>query len=125
MLNSTSILIYGNNIELLQLRKLVLETTGYFVWITTDIRKVEEHLLMRRVDLLVLCHSLSTEECERVSQLISVVQPETKVLALSAVGSGCKLQHDHATCDTLDGPAKLVATVTRLVETGTLNVTIQ
>jgi hypothetical protein len=60
-----SIVLYGLDEQLLQTRQMVLKSAGYKVSCATKLTQVEQALSCETTDLVVLCHSLSLEECGR------------------------------------------------------------
>lgn len=116
-----SVLLYGRDPHLLQTRQWVLEASGYQVWTATEIHWVDRITAIASVDLLILCHSLSLEECEHALALTCCRQPRMRKLLLAA-DPLCSPAHilDKAgllddVLDTMEGPAKLVSTVEQLV----------
>jgi DNA-binding response OmpR family regulator len=56
------ILVYGNDETLLLTRRLVLEREGYRVFTTMKFGEAIELTMTQRLDVLILCQSLSVEE---------------------------------------------------------------
>ena len=110
----TSILMYGRDAHLLETRAWVLEQAGHRVRTALNLDTLKRMLSAEHTDLLVLCHSLSMEECGR-SIAFTVPWPRTKSLILTAGPKGCHDQIMGAVIDTMDGPAKLVSVVRELV----------
>jgi len=111
----TSILIFGHDALLLETRSRLLEQTGYQVCRVANFDDLERILAAGQIDLLVLCHSLSMEECER-SIALTFAWPQMKSLILTAGPKGYADQITGAVLDAMDGPAKLLSTVGKLVE---------
>jgi DNA-binding response OmpR family regulator len=113
MVSAISVLVFGQDAQLLETRRWLLEAAGYQVRTTGEYPEVVRILDAESIRLLLLCHTLSAEECRRV--LAAANRPHgLKTLALTAGMGGC---HDHVqteVLDALDGPAKFVSTVNRL-----------
>jgi hypothetical protein len=116
MFSSPSILIYGHDPHLLETRRWILERVGYWTWSASDTCEVARIIANHRVDLLIPCHSLSTEECERALSLVRTREPRSQSLILTSVRAGpCSADLNYKILDTRDGPAKFLAEVTRLI----------
>ena len=114
-----SLLIYGHDAILLATRRWVLEACGYQVWVAPELADVDRIGGMGRIDLLVLCHSLSAEDCGCARALIETRWPRVKVLILAA-DSSCSARRLDTVLTASDGPGKLVSTVEKLVGVETL-----
>ena len=110
------ILIYGSNSKLLDLRKLVLEGRGYMVQTTCSQMEARQFLDFMNIDLLMLCHTLPTEECDSLATEAETAWPRTKVLLLTAPTlQGCHQLQNHDSFAMSDGPTKLVQRVDDLL----------
>jgi hypothetical protein len=78
------VLLFGNDAHLLESRRMVLECAGCKVYVATRLLTLNLILADKPIDLLILCHSLSTEECERVKSVVQGHSPKVKVLTLTA-----------------------------------------
>lgn len=108
------VLVYGHELALLSLRRLVLASGGYDVLEASNFCEVKSNLLVRPVDLLVLCHSLSNADCEEISQELAA-RPGPKTLVLTAGPfSGCAAIPGKA-LNVMEGPTKLLSTVSLLL----------
>ena len=110
----TSIVMYGRDARLLETRAWVLENAGHRVRTVSSLDALERMLPTEQTNLLVLCHTLSMEDCGRAIALTHP-WPRTKSLILTAGAKGCHAQIMGAALDTMDGPAQLVSTVGKLV----------
>ena len=112
------ILIYGRDPQLLETRRMVLERTGYTVLTTNALAEIDHTAALHRIDLCILCYSLSMEECGRALALVHSRCPLVKSLVLTSGASGCSSTHllDQV-FDAMEGPAKLISTVNQLVTT--------
>lgn len=110
-----NLLICGLDPLLLDTRRLILERCGYQVWCASNLVNARQIIQSRRVDLLILCHSLSTDECDQLRAIASIHSPQTKILTLSAGFKGCRGEMISQIFDTSDGPAKLLSVVEQLL----------
>jgi len=85
MKSDAQVLLVGKEETLLHTRKLILGT--YFqVDVAGRVSHAAQMMAERRFDLIVLCSSLSEDECERVAELARTQNPRPKTLTLSAMG---------------------------------------
>ena len=85
-----SILIYGRDDDLLETRRLVLQQAGFQAWTVTNLADAEKITIMRPGGLLILCHSLSIEECEKALAMAHSRQAGMRNLVL--MGTTPRLQ---------------------------------
>ena len=97
---------------------MVLESRGFRVSPIYDLAHVDETLSSKNFDLLVLCHTLTNEDCGRMLAMASERWPMMKTLILTAGASGCHSKMMSEVFDILDGPYRLISTVDRMTETG-------
>ncbi|HEV2618640.1 MAG TPA: hypothetical protein VGU23_01730 [Acidobacteriaceae bacterium] len=113
--NPNSILLYGRDEQLLATRRWVLESRGYRVLTLLDLAGFAAIPQNPPIRLVLLCHSLSQDECEAAMVLAEARWPGIQSLTLDAEAgrspSGLLGQLLH----TMDGPAKLVETVAKLM----------
>jgi hypothetical protein len=101
------LLCYGHDEMLLYTRKCILERE-YSVKLCRGLARLGEILREGPVDVLVLCHSVSDAECEKVIELSRAVWPKMKVLALrEGAATDCGL-HSDRTMESLEGPPALL-----------------
>ena len=110
-----TVLIYGHDPDLLETRRWVLEKTGYNVVTAADLADVSRLEPFKPVDLFVLCHTLTLEECGRALAIACTRWPNVQSLVLTAGSRGCFAVHSDKFFDTSAGPAMLVKTVSSLV----------
>jgi DNA-binding NtrC family response regulator len=110
-----SILMYGRNPSLLEIRARVLRSASYRVKTASCLEDIPQILSEEQIDMVILCHTVSPEDCDRVLAL-TALSPQTDSLVLTSGSRGCHSQFGFA-FDTTDGPAKLVSTIGKLVET--------
>jgi DNA-binding response OmpR family regulator len=80
---SGCIVIYGLDVELLESRGLVLEAAGYLVCLCTRLTEVTHLIQTKKVDLLILCHSLSFEQSRDAATAIRALWPDIRILSLN------------------------------------------
>ena len=105
-----SILMYGNDQDLLESRTWVFETRGYRVFAAHDLASIPSVQNGITFDLLIVCHSVSDAECDLVHRLALSRWPGIDCLLLHAGPSGCTEPFARM-FDTLNGPEKLLSAV--------------
>lgn len=82
---SPQVLVVSRDAMLLQTRQLIL---GAFFQVQSAgrIREVEELLSNRQFDLIILCYTLSPEECRQVIDLAAEQKRRARVLMLTPAG---------------------------------------
>ncbi len=116
MSSATSILVYGRDPRLIDTRSLLLRRAGYTVLAALSLSDVIDALPSGPVDLLLLCHSLMMEDCERAIALTRAEWPASRTLVLIAGLCGCKDVKADAFLYATEGPIKLLEAVSKLVE---------
>lgn len=107
MKSNAQILIVGRDETLLRTRQLILGT--YFQVETAGrISHAAGILLERRFDLVVLCYSLSEDECQQVAGMTGKQEPRPLILELSMHGRACAGIGAHEELSSEDGPYALV-----------------
>ena len=115
MRESSSILIYGRDSQLLDTRCWVLEQADYRVRPVLNLEDAEQAARTEHISVLVLCHSLSTTDREAAIQLLRSIDPELRMLTLTA-GKPAVGEH---TVSAFDGPRRLLEEVARLCSADT------
>jgi hypothetical protein len=67
-------------------------------------------------DVIVLCHTLATEECDRAVSICRTRWPGARILALTVERSSCEEFADELVRG-LDGPAMLLNAIEHLIPT--------
>jgi DNA-binding NtrC family response regulator len=83
---SAQVLVVSRDEMLLKTRQLLLGTF-FEVKVAGRIREAEAVISSQHFDLIVLCYTLSEDECAQVIDLIANQRPRPKVLILTAAGS--------------------------------------
>ena len=109
-------MVYGRDEVLIRTRIMVLEKAGLVVFAALTPSDLEEILLSQDILLLVLCHTLGSEECEAALLFAEGRRPEMRTLVLTAGTSPCSERSHDAVLSAFDGPRKLVETVNTLLQ---------
>ena len=107
------VLCVSRDPRLLESRHLVLSRK----YETVTVGSVEEMRSLpasEQFDVIVLCHSLSSEECDVSAKLVRVRWPKAKIVALSVEQNGCFDGADEVVRG-LDGPRVLLGTIDHLL----------
>ena len=109
-----SILVYGRDPSLLDTRRWVLEKAGYRVLSAQTLAEAERIASTEPISLLVLCHSLTTQDCQDALAAANMLQPEMRRLLISANTPVCSHEHKDFVLRAFDGPSALIAAVQEL-----------
>ena len=115
IMSQPSILVYGRDPRLLETRRWVLEKDGARVWTATRLAQFDLVDSDESLAILILCHSLSTEECGPAIALAESRWPRIKSLTLIAGQDGCEPGLADQVTDATRGPAHLLRAVEKLV----------
>jgi CheY-like chemotaxis protein len=110
------VLMYGLDSDLMRTRKMLLENSGYFVHLTTSGDEAKRLLDSTKIDLLLLCQTLPTDDCDRILRLVPSLWPWTKTLVLQGGWDGCSEQLATQIHNVMNGPRYLLETIDRLVQ---------
>ena len=108
-----SLLLYGSNAELLEIRQMVLRSAGHESRGTTDPNELAQFMQFTSADVLILCHTLPEAERVRILGLIPSLCPKTKALVLLA-GRRSSPEAHHANLETIEGPKRLLQVIEQL-----------
>jgi CheY-like chemotaxis protein len=109
------VLCYGDDPELLRIRRLVLEQAGLKVLATTEAEALRQMAKLQQVSLLIVGHSLGEKECKRALHLARDCNPPIKALMLYIYSPACDVEVDVETLDALDGPQRLIEKVKKIL----------
>jgi DNA-binding response OmpR family regulator len=109
------ILIYGNDSLLLMTRRLILEKEGYRAFTTLELSDAIQLIMTQQLDVLVLCQSLTVEECDDVLGTVREVAPTLKIIIIGHDGSVRPNKEQEQTLQPLQGPGSLLAAVHKMV----------
>ena len=114
MAYTTRVLVYGNDQNLLDSRRLLLEHSGFEVRTTSNLDEVTRASNSHGLDVLILCHTLSEKECVSALSALHTYAPEVHEVALSSATPPCKIDPQGKIVDVFDGPAALLSAVGKL-----------
>jgi DNA-binding NtrC family response regulator len=109
-----TILVYGDEEMLVTTRGLILEKAGYQVFSATKFASALVALVNERINVLLLCQSVSDEDRRRIVETAHAIKPEIRCVTLAYDGSAVDLDGQMA-FERLDGPAMLVETIGRIL----------
>jgi DNA-binding NtrC family response regulator len=109
------ILIFGRDSTLLETRGWILERTGALILSAASLLETEQIAAQYSISLLVICHSVSQEDCEHLLTAINQIQPNVKKLLMTANTSLGPLGQEERTLSAFAGPAALLDTVQTLL----------
>jgi CheY-like chemotaxis protein len=88
-LTMVMVLAVGSDFSLLKTRNQVLQSVGYTVIAALSITEAVERFRDGDFDLVILCHSVPTEERGRFTRLIRAFGSRTPVVSISKRASQC------------------------------------
>jgi hypothetical protein len=110
-----SILMFGHYEPLLRSRLSMLERCGLRVYTVDGCPEMRLLICCRRVDLIVLCHTLTLPECQYLLDLAKAQQPETSTLLLRTADCTCGTVDAGNVFDIRNGPRSFTYCVRRMV----------
>ena len=114
MLPPARVLIYGRDPVLLETRRLVLLHSGFDVKVALQLQETVDLLATRSFDLFILCHSLSSKDCEHALTLAHSLHPSLRNLILDAPLAGCSGGAEDTKLSAFTDPETLLDTVNQL-----------
>lgn len=112
------ILVCGNEVLLVETRRLILGQSGYQVFSATDFAGAADVLVNQRIDLVLLCQSLSDIGKRRILEKARAIRPDLKCAVFSEDGRELKLDGTEV-FERVDGPSGLLkATENLLIQRG-------
>ncbi len=106
-----SVLVFGRDFQLVHTRSLILEKAGFHVRTASSLPEISQLLSEPTMDVMLLCHSLSTEECDEALAMTQQRWPRIQTISMLSGSSGCASQPTDAVMNAADGPAKLIREV--------------
>ena len=106
-----SVLVFGRDFQLVHTRSLILEKAGFRVRTASSLPDIHQLLSEPTMDVMLLCHSLSTQECDEAITMTLERWPRIQTISLIAGSSGCASKPTDAVMNATDGPAKLIREV--------------
>ena len=105
-----AILLMGKDMALLDTRSLVLKHAGFTVIRSTAVEDTKMELTRGRIALLLLCHTLSTNESFQASMAASSADPRTIAVHLVTIPDSL-VASDNILIHQMCGPQRLVEMV--------------
>jgi hypothetical protein len=102
------ILIFGRDSTLLETRGWLLERTGALILSATSLLETEGIAAQYNISVLVICHSVSQDDCEHLLTAMNRIQPKVKKLLMTANTSLGPLGQEEQTLSAFAGPAALL-----------------
>ena len=109
MQTSLHVLIFGNDVSLLETRGLILARAGFLVEVAVSMAEVERAIAEQRPDVLLICHTISGDGCAQVERIATRCQPPVRTVALSSLISGSTART--GTRSSASDPLSLINTV--------------
>jgi hypothetical protein len=109
------ILIYGRDRQLLETRRMILGRSGANVWTAAQLADFDQIAPSVSINLIVLCHSLSMEDCGRGLALAHTRWPQIQSVAMISGPNGYNSKSLDRIVEAARGPAYLLQTVTMLL----------
>jgi len=116
MTESSRVLIYGNDPVLLQTRRTLLLKAGFEVWETMDVEEIGPILSLHDVHVIVLCHSLTEEQCKGVFEITRPYEGRMKRLVLAATTYCWTAEVGDEILSIFEGPQALIDKVRTMKE---------
>jgi len=108
-----SVLVFGRDFQLVYTRSLILQKAGLQVHTATSLPDIQQLLSEPTIDVMLLCHSLSSHDCTEALNIVHERWPNIQTIALVSGHSGCGSDSANAVMETTEGPAKLIRAVRR------------
>jgi DNA-binding NtrC family response regulator len=106
-----SVLVFGRDYQLVHTRGMILEKAGFRVRTASSLPDIQQLLSEPAMDVMLLCHSLSTQECTEALALTHERWPSIQTIALVSGSSDCGSEAADAIMESTAGPAKLISAV--------------
>src|ERR1700712_3893045 len=107
-----SVLCYGHDTCLLTTRQQILERAGFATEIVSSQQEFDRCLQEYSVDLALLCHSLTTAQCEHAKRAVHGQAEPTLLLLFSKGRNKCSLEGVDALFHSGEGPRTLIRVIT-------------
>jgi DNA-binding NtrC family response regulator len=108
-----SVLVFGRDYRLAHTRSLILEKAGFRVRTASSVPDLQQLLSEPSMDVMVLCHSLTTQDCADAWIITHERWPQIQTIALVTGSADCGSQSADTVMDAIDGPVKLITAVRR------------
>lgn len=115
MVQSSLILLFGQDTRLVQTRQWVLERAGFRTRPALNLIDLDRIAMAETIDLFLLCDSLLPEVRSSAIALIQLRWPSAKRLVLAPSIFTAELEPLEQIFPALDGPRKLVLSIHQLL----------
>ena len=113
---ASTILIYGHDRTLLDTRRWVLEKAGFQVFTVGKMENAAKIVADERIDLLLLCHTLTAEERRAALVAATAHRPGTKRLVMMTTSQEVGLEEiEGESVHIFAGAAALIAATRKLL----------
>ena len=106
-----SVLVFGHNDQLVHTYCLILHKAGFHVHTAASLSDIRQLPSTPTIEVMVLCHSLSPQDCDDALSLTHDRWPDIQTIALVAGSFDCGSDSTDAVAEAYDGPAKLIDAV--------------
>jgi DNA-binding response OmpR family regulator len=110
-----SIFLYGNDQTLLMTRRLILEKEGYRVFTAMRFGDAMLLTMTQRLDVLILCQSLSVEERNGVLATVREIAPSLKTLIVRSGESVYPIGAQEESVEGVIDPKALLGVIDRML----------
>ena len=109
------IFLYGNDQTLLMTRRLILEKEGYRVFTAMKFGEAIQLTMTQRLDVLILCQSLSVEERNGVLATVREIAPSLKTLIVRSGESVYPIGAQEESVEGVIDPKALLGVIDRML----------
>ncbi len=109
------IVVYGHDPTLLDTRTWVLERAGYRVLQASQFSELEQAADSLSVDLVVMCHTLTPQQCEEARASLQRQQPATKRLLITTNRLFSLQAMGEPVISAFDGPRALIDVIEKVL----------
>jgi len=112
---SAKILMFGSDTLLLRTRAMLLEQSGFEVLTTEQFQDAKRAVAEQHLDVVILCHTLRTDETKGMLKEIHSLQPEVKTLILDEDETLSALNSNDESFKAFSGPENLLRTLNKMI----------
>jgi hypothetical protein len=109
------VLSFSRDATLLMTRTLLLQRTGCTVMGATNLQEYRALLLSRPFDLILICQSVSADECGLAAQFAKEYAPSARLLLMFTRIGKCVIDQADVLLDAHAGPKVFVETAQRML----------
>lgn len=109
------IVVYGHDQSLLDTRTWVLEGAGYQVSQASQFSELQQATSERPVELVVMCHTLTPDQCEETRTCTQMHRPAIKRLLITANRPVLLKTVGEPSISAFDGPRALIDMVGKVL----------